>query len=210
MKQSLNGITKEFAVLSVDKVTASEYKEGIYQAQIRQTVTTTYPSKRVDNSMQDSLFAIEDFKLELGESYESTRVGWINVPEGTTAEQVAQLLGTKANARICKKYSNKLLDVLTDEQKYSISAGQRTAAQFAESLVIRNSEGAIVQPVQYSQGFYVNDFSNHKGSSETGINIFGDIDIRVAKTVTVATKAEEAIKSAQVMSKLQAEVDALA
>jgi hypothetical protein len=210
MKQSLNGITKEFAVLSVDKVTASEYKEGIYQAQIRQTVTTTYPSKRVDNSMQDSLFAVEDFKLELGESYESTRVGWINVPEGTTAEQVAQLLGTKPNARICKKYSNKLLDVLTDEQKYSISAGQRTAAQFAESLVIRNSEGAIVQPVQYSQGFYVNDFSNHKGSSENGINIFGDIDIRVTKTVTVATKAEEAIKSAQVMSKLQAEVDALA
>jgi len=210
MKQSLNGITKEFAVLSVDKVTASEYKEGIYQAQIRQTVTTTYPSKRVDNSMQDSLFAIEDFKLELGESYESTRVGWINVPEGTTAEQVAQLLGTKPNARICKKYSNKLLDVLTDEQKYSISAGQRTAAQFAESLVIRNSAGEIVQPVQYSQGFYVNDFSNHKGSSETGINIFGDIDIRVAKTVTVATQAEAAAKSAQVISKLQAEVDALA
>jgi len=209
MKQTLNGITKTFGALTVDSIAPSEYKEGVLYAQIRQEIETVYPTKRVDNSMQDSLFSVDMFNFAAGETYNSTRVGWIPVPEGTTTEQVAQLLGTKPNARICKKYSNKLIDVLTEEQKYSIAKGQRTAKQFAETLVVKDQNGKVVEPLQYSQGFYVNDFTNHKGSNDTGINIFGDIDVRTVKTIAKATEAEQVEAAGAVAAKLAAEVDAI-
>lgn len=208
-KQTLNGITRTFGAITVDSVGPSEYKEGVLQAQIRQVVTTEYPSKRVDNSLQDSLFATEDFNLGAGQTFESTRMAWINVPLTATAEQVSALLDTKENARVCKKYSNKLLDVLTDEQKYAIAKGLRTAKQFAETLVIRNEAGEVVKPIQYAQGFFVNDYTNHKGSNDTGINIFGDIDVRTVKTIAKATEAEQVEAAGAVAAKLAAEVDAI-
>lgn len=208
-KQTLNGITKTFGAITVDSVGPSEYKEGVLQAQIRQVVTTEYPSKRVDNSLQDSLFATEDFNLGAGQTFESTRMAWINVPLTATAEQVSALLDTKENARVCKKYSNKLLDVLTDEQKYAIAKGLRTAKQFAETLVIRNEAGEVVKPIQYAQGFFVNDYTNHKGSKDAGINIFGDIDIRTEIKVTTQETTEADTTAGEATSKLNQEVEAM-
>jgi len=201
-KQTVNGITKTFSGLTVDSIAANPYKAGLFQAQIRQTVETSYPSKRVDNSMQDSLFNVEAFNLPAGESYTSKRVGWIAVPEGTTPEQVQQLLNTKTNARICKKYANNVLDVLTDEQKYAIANNQQTVEAFAERLLIRDKDGNAIAPAQYSQGFYVNDYTNHKGSKDEGINAFGDIDVRTVKTGETVVTAAQAAESVAKLQKL--------
>ena len=42
----LNGVKTKFEKITVDGVAENSYKKGIYQAQLRQTVTTIYPSKK--------------------------------------------------------------------------------------------------------------------------------------------------------------------
>ena len=204
MKTTVNGITKQFNAITVDGIVDSLKGPEFKQAQIRQVITSTYPGKKVENSMSDSLFDIEAFNIE-GTEYKSTRMAWVLVPTNITKEQVEAMLASKPKARICKKYSNKLADVLTDEQKYALNNGIVTKEQLVDKHVIKDSQGNIVQPVQYSTGFFVNDYTNHKESINA--NAFGDVDMRVETKVAAPSAA---VKSAQVISKLQAEVDALA
>jgi hypothetical protein len=139
--------------------------------------------------------ALEAFNIE-GTEYKSTRMAWVLVPSNVTKEQVEAMLATKPNARICKKYSNKLVDVLTDEQKYALNAGIVTKEQLQEKHVIKDSQGNVVQPVQYSTGFFVNDYTNHKESANA--NAFGDVDMRVetkVATPTAVTTAKAVLES---------------
>jgi type IV secretory pathway VirJ component len=184
MKTTVNGISKEFNAITVDGIVDSLKGPEFKQAQIRQTIISTYPGKKVENSMSDSLFDIEAFNIE-GTEYKSTRMAWVLVPNGVTKEQVEAMLATKPKARICKKYSNKLVDVLTDEQKYALSAGIVTKEQLQDKHVIKDSAGNVVQPIQYSTGFFVNDYTNHKESANA--NVFGDVDMRVETKVSVPT-----------------------
>jgi hypothetical protein len=196
MKTTINGISKQFNLITVDGIVDSLKGPEFKQAQIRQVVTTTYPGKKVENSMSDSLFDIDAFDIE-GTEYESTRMAWVLVPNNVTKEQVEAMLATKPNARICKKYSNKLVDVLTDEQKYALSAGLVTTEQLQNKHVIKDKAGNVIQPVQYSTGFFVNDYTNHKESKNA--NAFGDVDIR---TVVKAPTTVEAVTNKAVLKSL--------
>jgi len=184
MKTTVNGISKQFNPITVDGIVDSLKGPEFKQAQIRQVVASIYPGKKVENSMSDSLFDVEAFNIE-GTEYKSTRMAWVLVPSNVTKEQVEAMLATKPNARICKKYSNKLVDVLTDEQKYALSAGIVTKEQLQDKHVIKDSQGNVVQPVQYSTGFFVNDYNNHKESANA--NAFGDVDMRVETKVATPT-----------------------
>jgi hypothetical protein len=195
MKTTVNGISKQFNPITVDGIVDSLKGPEFKQAQIRQVVTSIYPGKKVENSMSDSLFDVEAFNIE-GTEYKSTRMAWVLVPSNVTKEQVEAMLATKPNARICKKYSNKLVDVLTDEQKYALNAGIVTKEQLQEKHVIKDSQGNVVQPVQYSTGFFVNDYTNHKESANA--NAFGDVDMRVetkVATPTAVTTAKAVLES---------------
>jgi hypothetical protein len=195
MKTTVNGISKQFNPITVDGIVDSLKGPEFKQAQIRQVVASIYPGKKVENSMSDSLFDVEAFNIE-GTEYKSTRMAWVLVPSNVTKEQVEAMLATKPNARICKKYSNKLVDVLTDEQKYALSAGIVTKEQLQEKHVIKDSQGNVVQPVQYSTGFFVNDYTNHKESANA--NAFGDVDMRVetkVATPTAVTTAKAVLES---------------
>lgn len=170
---------KIFGQITVDNVTQGlKADKGVWQAQLRQVVTTNYPSVRVTNSNQlGGLFDPGAFNIE-NQSYTSTRIAWVPVPENTTMEQVQAALAAKPNARLYTIMSHNLEDVLTDEQKAAVSAGLTTMDTLREKHVVKDREGNVVQPVQYKSVNF----------SETAVE---DVDLRPA-TASTTTKAPAA------------------
>ena len=130
--------------LEVSRVYASTYqKEGTETAELRQEVVTKsfYPTKSISNDMQDNVFDVKDFGFEEKE-YTNTekRVAWIDVPAGTTAEQVAAKLAAHPNAGLYKILANK--PILTENQKYAVNNADIAATydSFADSQVVRYPE----------------------------------------------------------------------
>lgn len=148
----MSNITKEFGKIKVDEVKSHTYKESIDSAQIRQEVITRYPSMSVGNSLSESLFGIDEYGLEPGQEYKATRVTWLDVPKGTTAEQVEALLAANPNACIYGVYSNKVEDVMTDQQKAAVAQEIQTLEFFEDKLRIRDNNGNELEgPAQYRQ-----------------------------------------------------------
>lgn len=189
--QEVNGIIKSFGAITVDKVEPA-LKEGFDQAQIRQEVITMYPPKKINNSLSDNPFALSEFKLDMSKyKYPSQRVTWLLVPQGTTVEKVAEVIATYPKARICRTMSNKIIDVLTDEQIAGIRQGisKKTLADYKESLLVTDKDGKAVTPTQYAQSFFTNDYSAHKNTTKA--NAFGDIDLRTEVAVDATVTSNE-------------------
>jgi hypothetical protein len=132
--------------LSVSRVYKSDYqKEGTETAEIRQEVTVVsfYPSKSIANDMQDNVFKLQDFGFK-EEPYTNTekRVAWIDVPVGTTAEQVVAKIAALPKAGLYRVLANK--PILTDNQKYAITSPDIdvTMDTFAENQVVRYPEAS--------------------------------------------------------------------
>lgn len=165
-----NNITKAFAPITVDSIgehtqNQAKIKAGILNAQIRQIVTTTYPSVQIKSG---GLFDVSDYGVA-GKSFPSTRVTWMDVPAGTTQEQLAALLTAKPNARIAARYSNVLTDVMTDGQKYAVKNGDQTIEFFEDKLRVRGANGEELPGVpQYRN--YEFDAAGRK-----------DVDLRTVK-----------------------------
>jgi len=138
-----NTVRKEVSAtpISIDKVYRGDFqKEGTKSAQLRQKVTTVafYPSKQVTSSLQENPFALNEFGFaEEEHSNTETRVAWIDVPESVSADDVlAKLPGDSTLYRIM---SNR--PILSNNQSYSIEAGQKTLDDYANSQVVRFGEG---------------------------------------------------------------------
>lgn len=106
-------------------------------AQVRQTVTTVskYPGARGGNSLNDALFAMADFGT--GNEYTSTsnRVAWIEVPDGTTAQEVQNRLDQLPEATI---YSiTQTSPIYSDTDIWALQNNRRTQDQYADSQVMR-------------------------------------------------------------------------
>lgn len=150
--------------LSVSRVFKSEYqKEGTLSAELRQAVNTTavYPSKRVSNSLEDNLFSAEDFGFSPGETYTNTenRVAWIDVPEGMTAEKVAEQLKKFANSCLYRILDNR--PILSDSDQYAVDN-----ADYNTSLdTIANN-----QAVRYPEG--------HSQAGQLALDQFGKVQYR--------------------------------
>jgi len=177
----MNQIKKEFSAITVDHVEPHTFKPEQSQAQIRQVVTTTYPSQVVGNSATDSLFDIKEFKLKDGQSFSSKRVAWIPVPNGTSVEQVKKILSTLPRARIYRMISNELDDVLTEEQKQAHGSGLVDLETLENGRRVCDSNGDPVSPEQFFQNFFTKDYTS---LSETDEN--GDYDYRTQKKSVVA------------------------
>lgn len=112
--------------LTVDHVLPSQYKKNRASAQLRQVITKIYPTSKAGNSLSDSLFAANDFGFA-DKRYSSTRMAWIDVPAGTTKEEVEALLSDPTrcpNPGIQQIMSD--APILTDEQRQAIEAGLTT------------------------------------------------------------------------------------
>ncbi len=174
---------KNFGSITIDNVTPGlKADKGVWQAQLRQIVTTNYPNVRVSNSNQlGGLFDHGAFNIE-NQSYTSTRIAWVPVPANSTIEQVQAALDAKPNARLYVIISHNLEDVLTEEQKAAVPAGLTTMDALREKHIVKDREGNIVQPVQYKSVNF----------SETAVE---DVDLRpaTASTTTKAPAAEEVV-----------------
>lgn len=140
--------------INVSRIYKSDFqKEGTQTAELKQTITTKsyYPSTQVSNSLQDNVFGSQDFGFgEKEYSSTETRVSWIDVPVGTTKEQVqVKIDSLKENAVLYKIMSNH--PILSDSEKYAIDNPNLSVTKdtYANRQVVRypaghENEGQIV------------------------------------------------------------------
>ncbi len=160
-------VSQSFQPITVDKVGVNPFqKKGTLTAQLRQVVntTTTYPGMVISNEKQDNLFGLEDFDSSTGKSFDNkeVRVAWLNVPSGTTIQDVTTKLTSTSSARIYKVLSNK--PILTSNQVNAIAAGLTTKDNIASKQVVRypdnhrdNPKGLILDTngnVMYKCNFF--------------------------------------------------------
>lgn len=177
-------IKKSYGKISIDSVSASQFKDHVFQAQLRQLVETTYPSKRVGNSNADMLFTTDDFNLPDGQSFSSTRVTWVDVPLNSTKASVTKVLAKYPNACIQRIISNKVEDCLTDEQKSGIKQGFTTLEHYEDTLRVRDNNGKDLDgPAQYRQYFFKKEFVE-------------DLDLRTSSTKPSTNVEEEMLEVA--------------
>lgn len=166
---------REFAQLVVEEVYTSQFqKKNTQTARLRQIVTTKsyYPSMKPTNSMSDNVFSDDEFEGTTEQEFTSieNRVAFINVPFGTSVEEVQKrMLALKDNARIYRVLGNH--PILTAEQQSAISNGVTTKEIIANGQAVRYPEdhergnALILDPngkVQYRASF----FSAHKKADE--------------------------------------------
>lgn len=162
-----SGIRKESVrkPLEVTRVYEANYqKEGTVTAEMKQTIETKsfYPSKSVTSNMQANPFSNEEFGFS-EQPFESndTRVAWLDVPKGTTAEQVIEKMKSFPKAQIYKVLANR--PIVTNNQQYAIDNNITTLDIIAAAQVIRYPKNhetmagkIILDPngkVQYRQTF---------------------------------------------------------
>lgn len=128
----------------VSRVYASDFqKEGSETAELKQTevTITSYPSKTVDSNLQDNVFAPDDFGYKMQDfKSERVNVAWINVPVGTTPEQVLDRISKQPKAVLYRIVDTH--PILSDNQLYAIGQGIATKDQFADKQVIRHGNDA--------------------------------------------------------------------
>lgn len=144
-----------FGTIGVDSVLLNELNKKYFSAQLRQVVSTTahYPAARPNSGLNDGLFAVEDFDIK-SEPMESTqqRLVWIDVPVGTTEDQVKGILAANPNAKIVRIVSNTPI----------ISASQQSVIDDVTSTLTKD-QVAMRQLIQYPAGS-----TDAKGASNAG------------------------------------------
>jgi len=131
--------------ISVSRVFKSDYqKSGTATAELKQVVTVRsfYPTKSIKNNLQDNIFSMGEFGFQEREyQNKETRVTWIDVPEGTTVEQVVAKLAVNPKATLYKILSNK--PILSDTEEYAVNSPELpvTIDTFANRQAIRYPDG---------------------------------------------------------------------
>ena len=140
MQKSVN-----FNNIVVSRVYNSQYqKAGTVTAELKQTVETTtkYPSSGIGTD--DNLFNIGDFSELESPEYKNTetRVYWMNVPAGTTVQDVQMKLKQAPNSKLVKILSNR--PIVSSNQEYAISQGLMSMEQIAQSQAVKDPNGNLV------------------------------------------------------------------
>ena len=105
--------------ITVDEVGQNPWNNGKDRAQLRQRRITAYPAATVNSENTDNLFELSAFGLDTAEEHESVLVGWLDVPVGTSVQEVEKQLKKFPNATIFRIMGNHIEDVLTKGQLYA-------------------------------------------------------------------------------------------
>ena len=138
--QNLIKMKIRFNAITVDSTDENQFKPELFQAQLRQVVTSCYPSRVADSG---GLFSEDEYGLE-EQTFDSNRVTWIDIPHGQTVEQVEERLRAFQNARIRRTLA--LKPIIDARHANAIARGLITKEQVAERQTVRNSEG---EPILY-------------------------------------------------------------
>lgn len=183
------------SAILVSRVYVSDFqKEGSETAELKQTVktVTSYPSKTVDSNLSDNVFKAEEFGYETQDfASERTNVAWINVPVGTTPEQVLARLKTKVKAVLYRIISSK--PVLSDNQKYAINAEIATMDQFADKQVVRH--GSDDEDGKWAKGDLVLDKLGRPIYKAVFLSLDGKEDVDLTTDNAFDFYASDAIKA---------------
>jgi len=139
-------VTRSLVTLDEDGITPNKFNKSVNQAQIRQTITKTYPSKRPIIKTTNQLIPSKDFKPTKENVYSSDRVVWIDIPLDYTAEKVSELLAENPSSCIYRLLSTRIEDVMTNHQ-ISITESEDYTENFKffqDQLVVKNNNGEIV------------------------------------------------------------------
>lgn len=135
---------KKYGLIDVTRVFKGEYNHtNTITAELRQTVETItyYPKTKIQSSLQDNIFAETEFEIEhVPFTRKEHRQAWIDVPPGTTVEDMEFRLLSFQDARIYKILSN--YPILTDEEEALLLANPITMSreEFAHRQVVRHGE----------------------------------------------------------------------
>lgn len=148
---SASGVTKREGSITIDEIRPHLSNPNKEVAQLRQIIETEYPAARGGNSMQAGLFSSEEFGGN-GQTFQENRVAFVDIPRGTTMQQVAARLAGLREARLYRVLS--LKPILTDEQKRAMETGLSktpeghpiTIEHYKETQRVVDSEG---NPVDY-------------------------------------------------------------
>jgi len=139
MSNASNVSTKKGKITFSRLYTNNYQKQGSQTLEIKQIIKTvsSYPSKKYNSNLQDSLFSESDFGVETNVyTSEETRVAWILVPDSKTEDEIKRMVAAlSAEACIYKVLSNE--PILDDNQKSAIQNGLKTLDEFAMSQVVR-------------------------------------------------------------------------
>lgn len=137
-------VTSSLVTLDEIREAAEFQKAGTLTAQLRQEITSVayYPSKKVSNELNGSLFTATECGFDEQEfSNTENRVAFVAVPESAT-EAVVKARLAEMNVNGCCIYrvlSNQ--PILSKDQEWSIKEGYRTKDQYADQQVMRFGEG---------------------------------------------------------------------
>jgi len=200
-----NGIKVEDSSLSVDHIQDHISSKEKKQAQIRMSVSKTYPSSRIGNSLNGSIFGNNDFNFGETEPYVENRVAWIDVPVDATVESVTEKLKEFPNARIYRILS--LEPILSEEQivameqgisKYTNAAGHEVPCDmdyYREKQRIPNEDG---------------EYADYKGLPQyrtTAFSAIGQADIDTREKEYQAYKNSEAFTMNEAPEETKEEVE---
>jgi hypothetical protein len=152
-------------------VAAHAFKPELDSAQIEQTIQSFYPKRHADSG---GLFSEKEYGLDPDKPFESKRVAWIDVPKGTTAEQVQARIDTMPNARIKRIMS--LKPILSSNQEAAIQKGLTTLDKIAAAQTVKRADGTIV--------LYDEKYTQYK-KNQASWNGEADEDLRPALTKAV-------------------------
>ena len=151
-------------------VSAHAFKPELDSAQLEQEVVSSYPTRYAESG---GLFSAKEYGLET-KDFSGKKVCWIDVPKGTTAEQVQARIDALPKARIQRILSMK--PILSENQKAAIEKGLTTLEEIAEKQTVKDAEGNVVLhngAIQYKK-------------LQASWNGAEDVDLRTAKAVTEA------------------------
>lgn len=130
-------------------------------AQVRQSVTKTYPVVQSSTSLSKGLFAANLFGE--GKTFTHDRVAFVDIPKGSSQEEAQAQLDNFPTACIYKIYSYDVRDVMTEGQKDALDSGfsQKTIAHYEEKFSIPDQDGNTVKEdgkVLYSSSHFMPEF----------------------------------------------------
>lgn len=117
-------------------------KDKMIQAEVRQVVetTTSYPSTKITNSLNDALFSTDEYGIaeQTFKSLEK-RVAWLNVPESATKESVQAKIAP--DAVLYRILSNHPILSAEDEAVLNDPKFDVSLDTYADSQIARYPEG---------------------------------------------------------------------
>ncbi len=128
------GLTKNLNEVKLHKINQADFGDSLT---IKQTIETVYPSKRYNSSLSEGLFNNDSD----GESYQNTRYCLVKAPTGITEEEAKEQLSKFPEACIQQIVSNRLNDILSDNDLYAIENGLVTEEELSDRYEMQDSQG---------------------------------------------------------------------